>query len=40
MGKQMKETVGKSHGLCFICLLIISLVNFLLYLDPWLILFI
>lgn len=29
MGKQKKETGGKSDGLCFIRLLIISLVNFL-----------
>lgn len=33
MSKQPKETEGKSDGLYFICLLIISLVNFLLYLD-------
>lgn len=40
MWKQTKETEGKSGGLCFICLLIISLVHFLLYLDAYLILFI
>lgn len=40
MCKQKKETEGKSDGLCFIGLLIISLVNILLYLDALLILFI
>lgn len=40
MSKQTKETEGKSDDLYFICLLIISLVNFILYLDavlyrPW-----
>lgn len=38
-GKQRKETDGKS-GLRFMCLVIISLVNFLLHLDALLILFI
>ncbi len=40
MSKQKKETEGKSNGLCLICLLIISVVNFFLYLDALLILFI
>lgn len=40
MTKLKKETEGKSDCLCFITLLIISLVHFCLYLGSLLILFI